>query len=97
MHWDVETPRGPMHQVLRLPRVWCTRESQKLINWKIQNGSMHRGVETPPVSYEPVSHDSLVSYEPGSHDSQTKFLQIVDNYVTYNLSKFQIDSIKIEA
>ena len=52
---------------------------------------MHWGVETPPVSYE------LVSYVPGSHDSQTKFLQIVDNYVTYNLSKFQIDSIKIKA
>jgi len=26
-----------------------------------------------------------------------KFLQILDNYVTYNLKKFQIDSSKIEA
>ncbi len=26
-----------------------------------------------------------------------KFLQILDNYVTYNLKKFQIDCIKIEA
>jgi len=55
------------------------------------------GSRDSPVSYAPVSRDSPVSYVPGSHDSQTKFSQIVDNYVTYNLWKFQIDSFKIKA
>ena len=66
-------------------------------------GSMHRGVtkvvplKNPKWSYAPGSRDCPLSYAPGSQDSQTKFLQIQDNYVTYNLLKFQIDSIKIKA
>ena len=51
----------------------------------------------PPVSYAPVSRDPRVSYVPGSHDSQMKVSQIVDNYVTYSLWKFQIYSFKITA
>ena len=64
---------------------------------------MHRGVtkvdplKNPKWSYAPESQDSPVSYVPGSHDSQMKFSQIVDNYVTYNLLKFQIDSFKVKA
>jgi len=41
--------------------------------------------QCPPVSYALVSRASPVSYVQGSYDSQTKFLQIVDNYVTYNM------------
>ena len=61
---------------------------------------MHRRVETPqgPKQRGVTEVDTLKnpkwSYALGSHDTQTKFSQIVDNYVIYNLWKFQIDSFK---
>ena len=86
MHRRIKTPWGPMHQGVAK---FDTAENPK---WSYELES-----RDSPGSYALESRDSPVSYVPGSHDSQTKFLQIVDNYVTYNLEKFQFDSFKIKA
>ena len=91
------TPRGPLHQRVEPPWGSMHWEVTKVGLLKNPKWSYERGSRDSPGSYAPESCDSLVSYVPGSHDSHTKFLQIVENYVTYNLQKYHIDSIKIKA
>ena len=97
MHWRVETPQGPMHRGVTKVDPLKNPEWSYALGSQDSPVSYAMGSQDSSVSYALVCRDSPVSYVPESQGSQTKFSQIVDNYVTYNLWKFQIDSFKIKA